>query len=58
MRWLRMLGALLAIAALIAIGWNLYMWQLRQEDHSVQSAPLPEDKIKPTGRTIPQGNRN
>jgi hypothetical protein len=53
MRWLRTVGALLAIATLFAIGWNFYMWVHRQEDRSVQSAPLPEERIKPTGRSIP-----
>ena len=37
MRWLRTVGALLAIAVLFAIGWNFYMWLHRQDDRSVQS---------------------
>jgi uncharacterized iron-regulated membrane protein len=57
MRWLRTVGALLAIAVLFAIGWNFYMWLHRQDDRSVQSAPLPEGRMKPAGRTIPPGDR-
>ncbi len=58
MRWLRTVGALLAVAVLFAIGWNFYMWLHRQEDRAVQSAPLPEDRIKPTGRLLPPGDRH
>ena len=50
MRWLRTLGAFVAMAVLFAADWHLYMWVHGEVDRSVQSTPLPEGRIKPANR--------
>jgi hypothetical protein len=50
MRWLRTFGAVVAIAVLFAAGWHFYMWLHGQQGRTVQSAPLPEDRIMPANR--------
>ena len=53
MRWLRILGSLLAMAVLFAVGWSFYMHLHREQERSVQSAPLPDDRIRPANRISP-----